>query len=266
MRLRGQGQLTPELSQLIGELLTWQDRNDEAKRLFSELVEFAPHSLASRRLLGDIFLRHGWYADAYRQYELLMDVAQDPQAAIRLARAAAGTGRTDEALRLLGRVQAGEGRPGEDDPRRYARLHSAALLASLLDSDLDLPKDKLGAELKSLGLFDGPATWELLLWEDLGAELTLAVAVTGDGRPSAQADGVDAGGTGLFARQYTGGGPTLEVRHRGLVPDRSVGWRRITLRWDGEAFTVDQQTGTIEARLAKAAAAAPDDELVNDDD
>ncbi|KIG14990.1 hypothetical protein DB30_06179 [Enhygromyxa salina] len=264
LRLRDQGQLTPELSQLIGELLAKRGRDDAAKRLFSELVEFAPSSLASRRLLGDIFLRHGWYADAYRQYELLMDLAEGPEAAIRLARAAAGTGRTDEALRLLGRVQAGEGRPGEDDPRRYARLHSAALLAGLLDSDLDLPKDKLAAELRSLGLFDGAATWELLLWQDLGAELTLAVAPTADGRPSPQADGVDAGGTGLFARQYSGAVPALEIRHRGLVPDRDVSWRRITLRWDGEAFVVQQQTGTIQARVAKTQ--APSEDAVDEDE
>ncbi|PRP93709.1 VIT domain-containing protein [Enhygromyxa salina] len=261
LRLRDQGQLTPELSQLIGELLARRGRDEAAKRLFSELVEFAPHSLASRRLLGDIFLRHGWYADAYRQYELLMELAEGPEAAIRLARAAAGTGRTDEALRLLGRVQSGEGRPGEDDPRRYARLHIAGLIAGLLDSDLDLPKDKLTAELKSLGLFDGPATWELLLWEDLGVELTLAVAPSADGRPSPQADGVDAGGTGLFARQYSGGVPDLEIRHRGLVPDRDVSWRRITLRWDGEAFVVEQQTGTIAARVAKTK-----EEIVAEDD
>ncbi|PRQ03024.1 Vault protein inter-alpha-trypsin [Enhygromyxa salina] len=250
LRLRDQGQMTPELAQIVGELLTRRERDDAAKRLFSELVEFAPRSLVSRRLLGDIFLRHGWYADAYRQYELLFGLAESPDAAIRLARAAAGTGRTDEALRLLGRVQSGGGRPGEDDPRRFARLHMAAILAGLLDSDLDLPKDKLGAELKSLGLFEGPATWELLLWEDLGAQLTLATSAAG--HPSPQADGVDAGGTGLFARQYSGAAPTLEVRHSGLVPDREVAWRRITLRWDGESFSVDQRAGTIAARVAKA--------------
>ena len=140
------------------------------------------------------------------------------------------------------------------------------LLAGLLDSDLELPRDKLSAELKSLGLFDGPATWELLLWEDLGAELTLALAPIGDGKPSPQADGVDAGGTGLFARQYSGAVPGLVVRHRGLVPDRNVEWRRITLRWDGEAFVVAQQTGKIEARVAKAPEPEPsDDDLIEDD-
>jgi hypothetical protein len=201
-------------------------------------------------LLGDIFLRHGWYADAYRQYELLLSLDNSPEAAIRMARAAAGTGRTDEALRLLGRVQDGEGRPGEDDPRRFARLHQAVILASLMAGDLDVPKDKLASQLRSLGLFDGPATWELLLWEDLGASLTLATS--GDER-RVQADGVDAGATGLYARQYTGSAPKLDVRHMGLVPDRDVSWRRITLSWNGEEFSVQQTQGTIAARVAKAA-------------
>jgi isocitrate dehydrogenase len=55
----------------------------------------------------------------------------DALAIIRLARAAAGEGRTDEALRILRKVAAGEGRPGADDPRRFARLHAAVYLAGL---------------------------------------------------------------------------------------------------------------------------------------
>jgi Ca-activated chloride channel family protein len=249
LRLRDQGQLTPELVQLVGELLVKLGRTDAAKRLFSELVEFAPDSVHSRQLLGDILLRHGWHAEAYRQYELLLAQSEGPDAAIRLARAAAGTGRTDEARRLLGRVQSGEGRPGEDDPRRFARLHLAGILATLLDKP-DIAREKVEAELRALGLFEGPGTWELLIWDDLGARLTLAV---GEER-RVQSDGVDAGATGLYARQYAGAPPKLEVRHSGLVPDRDVAWRRITLTWNGEAFSVQHSSGTIAARVAKAEA------------
>jgi Ca-activated chloride channel family protein len=247
LRLRDHGQLTPELVQLVGELLVKLGRADAAKRLFSELVEFAPDSVHSRRLLGDILMRYGWHADAYRQYELLLATAEGPDAAIRLARAAAGTGRTDEARRLLGRVQSGEGRPGDDDPRRFARLHLAAILSSLLDKP-DIERSKVEAEIRALGLFEGPATWELLVWDDLGARLTLAVGE--DQR--VQADGVDAGATGLYARQYAGAVPPLTVRHSGLVPDRDVTWRRITLTWNGEAFNVQHSEGSIAARVAKA--------------
>lgn len=246
LRLRDQGQLTPELVMLVGELLVAAEREDAAKRLYSELVEFAPDQLDSRRLLGDIFMRHGWSADAYRQYELLYALTQAPEDAIRMARAAAST---DEALRLLNAVQSGDGRPGEHDPRRFARLHTAAILAILIDTKAaDI--DKLQARLEALNLFEGPGTWELLMWRDFAAALTLA---SEDQRAVIQADGVDASDTGLFARQYAGSVPNLVVRHSGLVPDRAVPWERITLRWDGERFTISRTQGVIEAKIARAA-------------
>ena len=78
-----------------------------------------PGAPGSRRLLGDIFFRYHWYERAYRQYQDLVEMTPDDAlAVIRLARAAAGTGRVDEALRILRKVAAGEGRPGADDPRR----------------------------------------------------------------------------------------------------------------------------------------------------
>ncbi|MCA9706388.1 MAG: hypothetical protein KDK70_11110, partial [Myxococcales bacterium] len=101
-RLREQGLMTPALAQALGEVMVAHGQVDEAQRLFSEIVEFDPGSPTSRRLLGDIFLRHGWYDGAYRQYEDLIELdPEDPSAIIRLARAAAGTGRVDEALRAL---------------------------------------------------------------------------------------------------------------------------------------------------------------------
>jgi hypothetical protein len=237
---------------MVGELVVGAGRVDAAKRLFSELVEFAPEQVDSRRLLGDIFLRHGWSDDAYRQYELLFELTKAPEDAIRMARAVAST---DEGLRLLGGVQSGDGRPGEDDPRRFARLHAAAILAILIDTQA-ADESKLVPRLEALNLFEGPGTWELLLWRDFGAALTLA---SEDQNAIVQADGVDASGTGLFARQYAGNVPSLVVRHSGLVPDRAVAWERITVRWDGERFTVSRTQGTIEAKVARAAEPVAED-------
>jgi tetratricopeptide (TPR) repeat protein/Mg-chelatase subunit ChlD len=259
-RLREQGSLTPELVLILGELLAKQGDEAAAKRLFSELVEFAPDSLVSRKLLGDTFLRHGWHEDAYRQYALLMQSAEAPWVALRMARAAAGTGRTDEALRLLRRVASGEGRPGADDPRRWARLHAAGLLAELLaggsEGAKDLPKDKLEAELRAQGLFESPNTWELLIWDDLDADLMLSDRKPEDGKkPTAAelgAEAVDADGTGLFALQSSKTLGELFVRHRGLVPNRDVKWRRITIRWDGATFAIEQREGWIAAKRARA--------------
>ena len=102
-------------------------------RAYSEIVEFAPADPAARQLLGDIYLRHGWYELAYRQYKTLTEYRpDDPAALLRLAAAAAGVGRIDEALRLERKVSGGEGEPGPTDPRRWARLWSAARTAQLM--------------------------------------------------------------------------------------------------------------------------------------
>src|SRR5690606_1635668 len=149
--------------------------DDEAKRVFSEIVEYDPNGEFTRRLLGDIFLRHGWAQEAYRQYQDLVALTGEPSDVIRMARAAAGADRTDEALRLLRKVASGEGRPGPDDPRRFARLHATVLLAELLATNESIPKDQLERELKRLSLFDGPTTWTFLSWQDLEHSLTLGV-------------------------------------------------------------------------------------------
>ena len=89
----------------IGELLLRLGREDEARRAFSEIVEFAPLDELARRRLGDLYRAHGWFEDAYRQYQTLAEIRpDDPTVLLLLASAAAGAGRTDEALRLEQRL------------------------------------------------------------------------------------------------------------------------------------------------------------------
>jgi hypothetical protein len=238
--------------------------------VFSEIVEYDPEGQYTRRLLGDIFLRHGWYQEAYHQYQDLVGLTGEPTDMIRMARAAAGAGRVDEGLRLLRKVATGEGRPGVDDPRRFARLHAAVLLAEMLASEESLPKEKLEAELERLQLFDAPATWTLVTWTDLEQGLTLGVEPpaesTETGREAEAAnqaarnaarkaalrisDGRPAGNTGLWAIQ-AGGLDDLMVRHRGEVPTRAVTFQRLTIRWDGQHFEVVRELGTIAAKAAR---------------
>jgi len=262
-RLRERGQLTPDLVQQLGEVLVrahgeGKDRQ-VALRLFSEIVEFDPYSQVSRRLLGDIFLRHGWYDEAYRQFEDLVElVPEDATASIRLARAAAGAGRVDEGLRLLRQVAAGEGRPGANDPRRWARLLAAAYLAGLLESK-EAPSASVTRELKRLQLFEGPTTWTLVVWEDLEAQLVLAEdrpAKSGKGKDGSEGagpdaslgDSVDGTPTGLFAVQVPPGGlPPVQVRHRGLRLDRDVAYEVVTIRFDGSDFSVARERGSVPA-------------------
>lgn len=244
--LREQGLMTPVLAQQLGEVFVAHGQIDEAQRIFSEIVEFDPDNPASRALLGDIFLRHGWFERAYRQYEDLVAIRPDDQVAvIRLARAAAGAGRIDEALRLLRKVAAGEGRPGADDPRRYARLHAAVLLARLLAAPSDqAPEASVARELGRLQLFTGPASWTFLVWDDLGVRLALVA----DPTASLAGDVADAGVSGLYALQLpAAGGPALQVRHQGYTVGRAVAFERITVHFDGKAFKVERSSGQIAA-------------------
>ncbi|KIG12496.1 hypothetical protein DB30_01313 [Enhygromyxa salina] len=276
-KLRERGLITPLLAQRLGELLVEAGEDEEGKRVFSEIVEYDPSGEYTRRLLGDIFLRHGWFQEAYRQYQDLVSLSAAPTDVIRMARAAAGAGRVDEGLRLLRKVIGGEGRPGADDPRRFARLHAAVLLGELLASDDEqLPRAKLERELDRLQLFDTPTTWTILTWADLEHDLTLGVEPLTPDADKAQieaakkaalriSNGRNAGDTGLWAIQ-TGGLDDLVVRHRSPVPARPVSFERLTITWDGERFTAKRELGTIAARAARereAPAATPSDD---DDD
>ncbi len=250
--LREQGLMTPVLAQQIGEVFVAHGQVEEAQRIFSEIVEFDPDSPTSRALLGDIFLRHGWFELAYRQYEDLVAMRPDDQtAAIRLARAAAGSGRVDEALRLLRKVAAGEGRPGADDPRRFARLHAAVLLAQLLAAPTDkAPAASVARELGRLQLFNAPGSWTFVVWADLGVRLTLAA----DPPAPLAGDIADAGETGLYALALpAAGGPPLQVRHQGHTVGRAVAFDRITVHFDGKAFRVERSAGQIPAGEVAAA-------------
>jgi hypothetical protein len=200
-RLRDQGLMTLRIARKLGDVLARQKLESEAVRTYSEIVEFDPASRPSRILLGDIYLAHSWYEPAYRQYETATELEPtDAIAWLRLAAAAAGSGRIDEALRLERRVASAQGRPGPDDPRRFARLWSAARLARLI---AEPPKDKapgrasLERKLKELGLFSGAGTLVLLTWEDLGSDILLVTEA--EGQPVAVGEPIDAAVTGLSA-------------------------------------------------------------------
>jgi hypothetical protein len=254
-RLRDRGLLTPTLAQALGDVLADAGATDEAMRTYSEVVEFDTTSPVSRRVLGDIFLRRGWYAAAHRQYKTLTDLdPQRPASWLRLAAAAAGTGRVDEAFRIEHDVASGQGTPGADDPRYWAKLWSAERLGTLLAD----PSKVGGAEaaegitrrLKQLQLFSGPGTLALVAWEDLDARLAL-VNGSGDGKKETlTGEPNDAGETGLFAlfvqSEAWAHGPWA-VRWKADPPGRDVKFRLVTVAWDGKAFQVQVRPGTARA-------------------
>lgn len=114
----------------IGEMYLRLEDEAEARRVFSEIVEFAPHDALARRRLGDIYCAHEWFEDAYRQYETLQRITpDDPSVALLLARAAAGAGRVDEALRLEQGLAESTG--GDAGLGRVALLWSSVRFAEL---------------------------------------------------------------------------------------------------------------------------------------
>jgi tetratricopeptide (TPR) repeat protein len=244
-RLRDRGLLTLRMARKLGDVLARQKLDEEAVRTYSEIVEFDPSSLASRSLLGDIYLGHGWYEPAYRQYKTVTDAAPDNALGwLRLAAAAAGSGRIDEALRLERKVATAQGRPGPNDPRRWARLWSAARLARLI---AEPPKGKnapsrasVERKLKELGLFaSGAGTLVVLTWEDLGDNLLLVTRV--DEQAAALGEQTDAAAAGLSAALLSKadrGRAQLVARLRSVPRQDPIALVLHEITWDGKKFAV----------------------------
>ena len=253
-KLRDRGFLTPALAAQLGDVLVEANAPEEAMRTYSDIVEFDGASPEARAMLGDIYMRQGWQAEAYRQYKTLTDLSpKDPLAWLRLANAAAGAGRIDEALRIEREVAAGEGTPGPSDPRYFARLASAARLGVLLskpDPKAGITVDAVSRKIKELGVISSPATLSLLVWDDLDSHLAL-----GDPDPKKEqlvGDATDAAAVGLYAviastDAWTRAGPRAVLERADLL-HRPVKFRVVTLTWDGKTFTVELKSGELPAR------------------
>ncbi len=263
-RLRDRGFMSPALSLELGDVLASSGYQDDAIRTYSEIVEFDPQSADSRRLLGDVYLRHGWYPAAYRQYRTLADTAScaapaqggelctpgpsDALGWLRLAAAAAGSGRVDEALRLQRQVAGAEGTPGPSDPRAWARLLSAARLGRLLADEKAPPgqAESVGRKLKELGLFNSPGALSILIWEDYAAALSL-VSLDGD-KEAPLGEKTDALAAGVTATLLPLGDLARVrwvVRWHDDPPKRNVDFTLETLTWDGKSFQIKLHPGTL---------------------
>jgi predicted negative regulator of RcsB-dependent stress response len=247
-RMRDRGMMTPLLALQLGDVLSDAKEEDEARRTYSEIVEFDAESAASRRALGDVFLRHGWFPEAYRQYKTLVDIdTRAQQSWLRLAAAAAGSGRVDEAWRIERQVATGEGTPGPDDPRYWARLWSAARMGLLLEKPEPGTKDAIARRLKELSLFSGPGTLALLTWEDLDARLSLVAA--DDKKEQLAGEITDAGATGLVGMLtstdgWQKGGWAARWK---TAPVRDVAFKVVVLTWDEKGFSVNVRRGVVKA-------------------
>jgi tetratricopeptide (TPR) repeat protein len=254
-KLKSAGLLTPRLVLALGDLQADAGQTDDAIRTYSEIVEFDPHNLAARQLLGDVFLAHGWYDLAYAQYQTLTDMAPDNLLAqLRLASAAGGAGRTDEALRIVRKVARAPGSPGPHDPRLFARLSAAALMARLLaeppkEVDASRLAESMSRDLAELQLFQGPGTLVILSWQDLAADLILTTRAGGKGESMA-GDATDAAAVGLSALLLPAGkrqGLPLQGHLRSAPVARPLPLAVLTIEHDGRTFKASLKRADLAA-------------------
>ncbi|MGC4064731.1 MAG: VIT domain-containing protein [Polyangiaceae bacterium] len=256
-RVKETGLLTPELMRRIGDLLAHGKQPESAQRVYSELVEFSPDDRNARQMLGDIYLANRWFDSAYRQYQLLTELNPDvPLFWLRMATAAAGAGRTDEALRIERRVAAAEGTPGPKDPRRFARLLAANHLGGLLidvkkgasDAQASARIDSLGRELKELNLFSSPGRLVVVTWLDPMADLLLTMLVNRDSAGLGEV--TDAATTGLQAVWLSteeAGKTKAHLTLRSSPSEYPVDVSLMFIDWDGKAFQIERRVVTLPA-------------------
>jgi len=165
----------------VGEFYHRIGKPDEAKRCFSEIVEFSPYVPAARRRLGDLYRTYGWYEDAYRQYETLSTmVPSDETVLILMAEAAALAGRVDEAVRLAERVSQSASAEGILTPGDVARLFNGLRLiemrvAAREGGDEKKIKDLMKRSRRAGVLRDASGLRVVLKWDHPDVHLDLLV-------------------------------------------------------------------------------------------
>ncbi len=201
-QLRGDPAADAGVRQQVGEYFLRRGNRSEARRSFSELVEFAPYDPWARRRLGNLLMaqaaqaartkgQRSWaknlYSDAYREYETLAWLLPGDNAVLLLmANAAAGMRRTDWALRLQQRVsEAAEVGNRGNAPAAWARLLTTVRLARMR---MEATKKTLKQRLRARGRRAGIFTWArdlalVVTWAHPDARLQLWLRYPGQEKP-----------------------------------------------------------------------------------
>jgi Ca-activated chloride channel family protein len=239
-KLKAAGLLTPRLVLALGDLQADAGQTDDAIRTYSEIVEFDPRNLIARQLLGDVYLAHGWYDLAYAQFQTLAEMAPDNLLAqLRLAIAAAGAGRTDEALRIERKVVRAPGSPGPRDPRFFARLAAASHMARLMaeppkEADGKRLAESMRRDLAELQLFQGPGVLVIATWEDFSADLVVRTVGKGN---AVSGETIDAAAIGLSAALLPADKrDAVQVHLRNTPPSKPLKLTTYIIRHDGKGF------------------------------
>jgi len=225
----------------IGEMFLRFGDEAEARRTFSEIVEFAPSDELARRRLGDLYRAHGWFDDAYRQYTTLAELRPDDSTVLLLlAQAAAGTGRIEEALRLEQRLAETAPPGGAEGPARTAILWSSVRLAELRDAarhagDAAKLRDYTAAMRRGGVLREASQLRATLVWAHPDADVSLFAAHPGLGLSRPTDVSPELGLEAFDVREREDGTYRLEVRHAGRDGLTSVEAKLVVVFREGRA-------------------------------
>ncbi|HNN98526.1 MAG TPA: hypothetical protein PKI03_39955, partial [Pseudomonadota bacterium] len=213
--------------QAIGEFLMRNGDGADGARAFSEIVEFAPFDPWGRRRLGDLYRASRLFESAYGEYQTLAWLTpQDDTVLLLLSGAAAGSGRSDEALRLTARVAEAVGaRSSERGPAAWARALYAAQYSRLWLQASEAKDQRLLANLAARGRSDGlPAYAGKLMfavqWTHPDAGVQLFVAPPSQPKGDGDRANLQGGEVGIEAARFErveAGGFRLTVRKNGTT-------------------------------------------------
>ncbi len=133
-----------------------------ARRLLSEMVEFAPRDPSRRRMLGQLYLAFGWKAQAVREFLSFSQLVQDTlDARLHLAFAYEATGEFEKALKYIEDILT-SGDPGSD-PVKLARLSGCLFLARMRLAAEPATKETILNRGRMMALFRDDEAAKLIL-------------------------------------------------------------------------------------------------------
>ncbi|MEO8648484.1 MAG: tetratricopeptide repeat protein, partial [Acidobacteriota bacterium] len=150
--------LSPIIGADLGNIFTRSRRFDEAVAQLQRVLALDPNFNVSHHYLGAAYHAQGLYAEAVAEYRKAAALNSNPWVRAQLARSLARSGQRDEALKLLGELQA-------ESASRYVSSASLALVYGAL-GDKDKAFALLEKEITERTL--RPAVFSVNpLWDDL---------------------------------------------------------------------------------------------------
>ncbi|MBN2802064.1 MAG: TonB family protein, partial [Deltaproteobacteria bacterium] len=253
LNLRKSEAASPDVIKALCEITAREGSQKSAKRVCSEIVEFNSVDKGLRLSLGNLFMRFGWFEDAYNQFKIIASGDDyNPLAILRMAQAASGMGKDDEALRLAYKV-AGENETGNEKYQLWAQLFIGSRLALMINSKEtpDGEKELLQRKLKRTKLFSSSNSVEFLIWEDSDAELNFEFTDKDKMQKTFSSEMLDAKEVGLFmatVKTDNNGESGMIVKNVGNPVNRTVGFTLLKVSYDGKKFKIETENKKLEPK------------------